>query len=309
MEEYTANRKNWMGSLSDNFPVKSLLVPGTHDSAAWQSEKDGFGLVLTQKWNFYEQMSNGIRFFDLRLSENLNFFHDKYYLKSSMNDFMTMAKRFLAENPGEGLIIQVKRENCSDDGLFSRNLCNLIKNNLSNFIWGHLPAVLREMRGKIVILCRGNYFTPSVILDYADNDMFERNTGGQTFTVQDCYNVLDFWHSVDDRAARKAYWINKCMDAGNTKSAYWIINFFSHQGLAAANIEALAKKIAQKLSPLRLSSLSHGIMPMDYPNDFPFTDLLINANFNKNNEAVESAGETAVIPLESEIAPPEPVVC
>jgi hypothetical protein len=286
-----------------------LLILGTHDSAAWQSQKDGFGLVFTQKWNFYDQMSNGIRFFDLRLSENLNFFHDKFYLKSGMNDFMAMAKRFLAENLGEGLIIQVKRENCSNDGLFNRNLCNLITNNRSSFIWGHLPAVLKEIRGKILILCRGNYFTPSVVLDYANNDMFERNAGGQTFTIQDCYDVLDFWRSVDDRAERKAYWINKCMDAGNNRPSYWVINFFSHKGLSAANIETFAKKIAQKLSPLRLSSSSHGIMPMDYPNDFSFTDTLINANSNKNKEAAESGGEAAVIPPESEIAPPEPVVC
>jgi hypothetical protein len=57
---------NFPPSLEDDVLIRDLSIPGTHDSAA----KRGFTRFErseTQAWNIEEQLSNGVRFLDLRV--------------------------------------------------------------------------------------------------------------------------------------------------------------------------------------------------------------------------------------------------
>ena len=75
----------WMEALGNkiiNKSLKDLILPGTHDSGSFP--RDFTVGVRTQKKNFYEQLTLGIRYFDLRVCKNttntIGFKKGAYYL-------------------------------------------------------------------------------------------------------------------------------------------------------------------------------------------------------------------------------------
>ena len=66
---------NWMESISDNIPLRKIVIPGSHDSGTkgmlwpWQ----------TQKYDIAEQLELGIRYFDIRVNKKRGkeFYPDK----------------------------------------------------------------------------------------------------------------------------------------------------------------------------------------------------------------------------------------
>lgn len=278
--ECNMNRYNWMSDLSDAAHLKRLVIPGTHDSAAWQTLVGGADkYVITQDWNFRKQMDNGMRFFDLRLSENLNFFHGKYFLKSNMKTFMDDAKAFLKDQPKECLFIQVKRENCDNDKLFDINLKSVIDQNSSLFITQRIPQRMAEVRRKIIFIQRGKYIGDRNVLSYSDNTTFDKRVNSEDFRVQDCYDCGSWTESVGRRVERKEGWIKKRLEESKTMD-WWFINFFSHKGLAGSSIRDFSELVASNLRSYQFRNGCQGIMPMDFPEKFEI-DRMINANSGK----------------------------
>ena len=110
---FNSDGAGWMGKLPNDTALTSLVIPGTHDSMALYD----FALAKTaaaQEMSFYNQMLNGVRFFDLRLSRDpdgsLQIYHGIKRMYITFSDIVEMARSFLDANPSEFLIFMIKEE-------------------------------------------------------------------------------------------------------------------------------------------------------------------------------------------------------
>lgn len=156
------NLQNWMGSLTDaakNKLITKLSLPGTHDSAAYRFNGNympnkvagvhiGFleflrktrlagniirDWTLTQDYTITEQLLNGIRVFDLRLSyatrcgqslkckccggcsKELLLSHS--FACITYADFIEQLKDFVDQNPSEIVVVLIKSDHVHRDTL------------------------------------------------------------------------------------------------------------------------------------------------------------------------------------------------
>jgi 1-phosphatidylinositol phosphodiesterase len=278
-------RKQWISSLS-NREIKDMAIPGTHDSAAYQNSG---GYVLTQSRSFSQQLDDGIRFFDLRLSENLNFFHGKFYLGLSFGDFMNAVDGFFRQHPREMIIASIKTENCDDNKKFYDRLT---KEYVENSRWKnmfytgtYLPS-LDEVRGKIVIIRRFDTLGyPGYGINawsyWKDDDTFVfPDTKGLLIQVQDRYKCGSLFVN---RPKNKVGYINSDLDNARDRQKPAYITFFSIQA-DIAFIETLANRVQDYLNdgkrfPNEICQRHfNGIYPMDYYWQY-FVDCFIYTNW------------------------------
>jgi hypothetical protein len=126
---------NWQNSLSHEFlniPLKHILVPGTHNSCAfdiiWDKRptcmnsyifgcaRSNFikpkceGLVKTQNLNLIEQFESGIRLFDFRLSKDdeNNFYISRTFYVRNLENCLSDLEYILSTYKHEFLIITIK---------------------------------------------------------------------------------------------------------------------------------------------------------------------------------------------------------
>ncbi|ORX54173.1 PLC-like phosphodiesterase [Piromyces finnis] len=118
---------HWITKITDDYVrINQLNIPGTHDSGTYAIGDTGVNFLdarvmfgRTQELNIFEQMMNGIRYFDIRIKTNKNkeiyLSHDvfdcmnrdtgkKYYLE----DVFDEAIEFLGNNSGEAIIMHLK---------------------------------------------------------------------------------------------------------------------------------------------------------------------------------------------------------
>lgn len=56
-----------MQRIPDNTKLGKIVIPGTHDTGSYRVPKNA---GETQDWSPNQQLLNGIRFFDVRISNN-----------------------------------------------------------------------------------------------------------------------------------------------------------------------------------------------------------------------------------------------
>ena len=157
----SVSHSDWMSRVDGSLHLNFLSIPGSHDTMSYQSEKtDLVGMVHCQDKNLYEQLSLGVRFLDIRLSDELSLFHGPYYLKSSLYDVLNTLEQFLQRHPTETVIFRYKREHNDVDFNKFRDNFNAAVKNKKSVIYGHdngkiynagFPT-LDEIRGNVVIL-------------------------------------------------------------------------------------------------------------------------------------------------------------
>lgn len=149
---------DWMGAMPDYWQLKvgDLSIPGSHDTASHNCHQT----AKCQDMGFADQMNWGARAFDLRLSENMNFWHGdstgKCFCGYTLDDFLNSAISFLNAHPQEFIIALVKDENCSGS-TFTANFDTVInRHGRENFIisMNVLNLELSELRKKIIIVTR-----------------------------------------------------------------------------------------------------------------------------------------------------------
>ena len=157
----SVSHSDWMSRVDGRLHLNNLSIPGSHDSMAYQSEKaDYAGMVHCQDENLNEQLSLGIRFFDIRLSDDLFLFHGPFFLKSSLYDVLNTMEQFLQRHPSETVLFRYKREHNDIDYDKFRNNFNAAVEDKKSVIYEHdndnegFPT-LDEVRGKVVIIKKG----------------------------------------------------------------------------------------------------------------------------------------------------------
>lgn len=173
---------NWMSFLSDDTILSDVTIPGTHDAGT--AHTDMFNaMAQCQQLSIQDQLYSGIRYFDLRFGPPIGYYAGSSYedwldyIASSLivhgsfdtclyKEYNLTLKRvmgwvtsFLANNPGETVILQVKEDRGGDDVReyayeYFRNFAK--KHPELVYIGDHVPK-LSECRGKIVLLSRLKY--------------------------------------------------------------------------------------------------------------------------------------------------------
>lgn len=116
MNEFISHR-SWMRDIPDDARVTTLSIPGTHNSCS----VDGFlGFGKTQNLDLADQLTAGIRFFDIRLAhyqDNLFVHHDILHMKKSYVDVLNICTDFLKQHPSEAIFVSIKNEGRFDSNL------------------------------------------------------------------------------------------------------------------------------------------------------------------------------------------------
>ncbi|CAK7082400.1 MAG: hypothetical protein PARBA_03566 [Parabacteroides sp.] len=146
----------WIGLYPDSSRLANLVLFGSHDAGTFKSSS---GCVKCQDLNIEEQLSWGIRVFDCRLSENMNFFHGSFYCEMNFYDFAKPCISFLQSNPREFIVVMAKAENAEGPGhIYNENFQkNVDELGREHFLFEKdlLNQPISKLRGKMVVVTRG----------------------------------------------------------------------------------------------------------------------------------------------------------
>jgi hypothetical protein len=101
------DRANWMGDRLGTLGHKSLsqiVIPGSHDAGMYEGSL-GPWLGITQDQNLYQQLSWGVRYFDLRPDANLNIYHGPV-TGPSVQSVLEDVKKYMAEGHREVVVLK-----------------------------------------------------------------------------------------------------------------------------------------------------------------------------------------------------------
>lgn len=219
------DRNNWMASLPGRAPLRSLSIPGTHDSGtkgfSWNAE--------CQRFSIRDQLSLGVRAFDLRPGVDGNrliIYHGSAtHGNETLGSIFDTYVSFLEAHPGEFLIIFLKQE--TDGGDWAGLMKQVLDAHAGRLLELNPYLTVEQMRGKMLVLSRtswgdGNYGAVRVNgwQDNATFDMTYRGHFGDELPcrIQDIYNV-----SSSDNLNRKKADIERLLGeamAGETGKFY-----------------------------------------------------------------------------------------
>ncbi len=201
------DRNNWMASLPGRAPLRSLSIPGTHDAGtkgfSWNAE--------CQRYSIQEQLSLGVRAFDLRPGingNNLVIFHgSSTHGSETLNSIFNTYDSFLEAHPGEFLVIFLKNE-LGGSG-WAEKMKQVLDAHSSRLLELNPYLTVEQMRGKMLVLSReswGDSNYGAVKVDgWQDNTTFDMTYRGKfgdalPCRIQDIYNVA----SSDNLNKKKA---------------------------------------------------------------------------------------------------------
>ncbi|MBB5445517.1 MULTISPECIES: phosphatidylinositol-specific phospholipase C [unclassified Paraburkholderia] len=223
-----------MSNLSDDLALNHMTLPGSHDSCAYTIEDP---LAKTQGATLAEQLVHGVRVLDIRCRHQGDVFHINHAriaLGLMFEDVIAACAAFVAQHPGECIIMSVKDECGSQDCTrsFEQTFRSYVAHHarLRWYLGDTIPC-LREVRGSIVLLRRfASESRLGIDLSaWPENDTFELNLPGAAFTIQDEYRVpvrasIDYKYGVIEALLSHT---------GRSSIGRWVINFCSGTGMGA----------------------------------------------------------------------------
>lgn len=153
----------WMKQLDDAWPLPFLSIPGTHNSPTCHTALPS---VRCQSVGVTEQLQNGVRFLDIRVSVNpdndtLTLVHSVFPVSLAstkyFGDMLDDVYRFLEANPSETIFMSLKREGAGrgTDQHLSRYLRSSHVDKRPERWWTE-PVIptLGAARGRIIVVRR-----------------------------------------------------------------------------------------------------------------------------------------------------------
>ena len=98
---------NWMSYIPGSTNYRELTIPGTHDTGTYKASP---GFSRCQNFDVYTQLCCGIRFLDIRLTDDLGLCHGDDNLDLPFSDVVDQMERFLKEHEKETILMSVKQE-------------------------------------------------------------------------------------------------------------------------------------------------------------------------------------------------------
>jgi len=267
---------SWMANLPDDRQIRSLSIPGTHDSGAMYSIADVYGKCQTLSVS--GQLASGVRFLDLRLrlvDDGLYVYHSFVEQKTEFQRLLYDLAMFLRENPSEFLIVSLKEEEAPirSEKAFSKALEEMLGEypDVVNAA-RTLPETVKEARGKMHILARYEDATLGVPCGrgWKNNTAFVLND----IFVQDHYELSGMDEKLSDiRLAMEAAADEKHALTLNFLSAYFASDFPpAYAGKPAQTIRAfILERIGETEGALGVmvcdfmtSDLAHAIIGRNF---------------------------------------------
>ncbi len=183
---------NWMSKIPDNVNLKHINIPGTHDASTRFCQFPVFSRC--QRRSIQSQLGIGVRVLDLRVDGEY-MVHSFSKCKTASGKQLTVFRviddiySFLDDNPTETVIIFFK-----NDGKISGEEClsilkEIINDNKDKWYIDNDFPVLKDVRGKIVLVNRIN---SQIGIDfskmpYQGNKIYET---GESFFVNETNKVI-----------------------------------------------------------------------------------------------------------------------
>lgn len=272
----------WMRELRDEYPLSMLSIPGTHNSPTCFVALPS---VRCQAVGVREQLDNGVRFLDVRVSANRN--NDDLALVHSVFPIALTGARhfaqllgelyaFLDANPSETLLLSVKREGTGrgTDQQLSQHLFKRYCGGEHVSRWFTEPRIpsLGEVRGKIVLIRR--FHADEALLDNYDgkgwgidastwpDNCADGTTGSGLIRVQDFYEVTQSTNIEKKIDYARAHLERACQQTLTEAGDHEVVGFMPTPGpqplplfvnfLSASNFfnaSCWPEKIAAKVNP------------------------------------------------------------
>lgn len=193
------DRGNWMYNTMGDIgqkELKDIVLPGAHDAGMYNSS-----LGQTQDKNIYEQLKNGMRFFDLRPDGNLHIYHGPIG-GPSVDEILNHVKQYMDEGHHELVMLKFSHFKDFNNDVYSE-LVNRIKDKLGPYLYVNnddkrlADRTMQELvgdGGKVVILMDGG-FPESVPYDgiYVYRDNYSSSCSEGDIVLYDKYsNTTDF---------------------------------------------------------------------------------------------------------------------
>ncbi|CAM1507024.1 Fc.00g066650.m01.CDS01 [Cosmosporella sp. VM-42] len=268
----SARLNAWMKELHNDWPLPLLSIPGTHNSPTCHTALPS---VRCQAVGVPEQLRNGVRFLDIRVSVNsdndeLALVHSAFPISLTgtkyFKDMLTDIYKFLDENPSETVLMSVKREGTGkgNDGQLGKYLKYSYVDKKREKWWTEpkLPT-LGGARGRIVIIrrfaladdmhkaCWDGRGWGLDAQSWPDN-CEDGKVGSGIIRVQDFYEItesqniekkIEFTRGQLERAAEQNWLLGK----GEAPTTPFFVNFLSASNFF--NATCWPERIAAKLNP------------------------------------------------------------
>ncbi|CAN0432968.1 unnamed protein product, partial [Discosporangium mesarthrocarpum] len=275
----TSAAKQWMTRLPDSRGLHDLSIPGTHDSGA----QSGGIAVQTQSWTIAEQLSAGVRYFDVRVRRTKTSFaihHGPVYLKMMFGDIMNAMTAFLRANPKEVILMRVKNEHTAQKGSNSfTSIWNGYMKRYGRYMYtgGAARPTLGQARGKIVVLRNNNGIPPNYGIRY----------GGSGMDIQDKYKVYFLAHKMNSREkvslpSKKDVAKKQVLMARTFAKNKFVLNHLSGAvGMAPKDVARSVNRETYKFIGAYRKKSRLGVIIMDYPGE-QMVYRIVKTNFSFN---------------------------
>jgi uncharacterized protein YceK len=239
---------NWMARLADDTPLTAIAIPGTHDSAT-------FGMVgldlpdVSRCQNtgadFLQQLTDGIRFFDLRVGSDGKLHHDYVICFDSwpnaiyIDEVFDRIVSFLDAHPSETALVLIKHEYGNSQNDYLAHVQAAIDAYGNRVYTGTGTDIdLSEVRGRIVLLDGGGNLGRGIMAramhfggQVSEGGLYWQNfwdigTSGMTVAARarmKAEAIIGFNESVaqlDDPTLFCFNWWNKAWNAGSSVRRY-----------------------------------------------------------------------------------------
>ena len=283
------NGLKWMARLSDEQPIASLSIPGTHDAATGEGLYFSSTLGVTQTLTLGEQWASGVRAFDLRpavCDTAVHIYHGPLRTKVSFSQALDTLLSRLEQNPSEFAIVLLREESDSENekehALWPSAVGKIIEDSGDKAAIFAPEMTIGEARGKMLFLTRNAYSGTEKgarirgwnhSKDGTTNAQIVSCTDGATARLQ----VQDFYATTDEEKQRdKEHTIAKHLSlAADAPAGVWSINFASGYSTTQFGCSSIAtthgyKVNAERVHPTIIDHLSKnknkhwGIIFMDF---------------------------------------------
>ena len=252
----------WMTTLPDTLKLSQLSLPGTHDSMA----RFGGDIAQTQSMDLAQQLYSGIRALDIRcwhVNNSFTIAHGIIPQNATFSDVLDIAQQFLAQNPGETVVMRVKEENTGKNNTrtFDETF-NAYVSKYPGLFWtpnGVTNPSLGEMRGKVVML---QNFT-GTLKGISYSGISAQGTIQDNYTLKTNWDLYGKWEQVKSQVMAAS--------SGDNSKIY--INYLSASTGSFPYFVASGHSSPGTYDPLLLTGLTTLTNPNTYP-DFPRVSCL-----------------------------------
>lgn len=197
--------QRWMSYLGDDTELSDISIPGTHDSGTKTYSSLIKGLGRCQNMSIGQQLRDGIRFLDIRLTllgmNNLVVAHGPVNVNLKFLNVLNSCKDFLEDNPGETIVMLVNRATSHGTPIGYAFQLAIDMADAPFYTKSRLPE-LGEARGKIVLVSRDPHLCREVGgVNLTDGWLYNttfamKSIDGEQFDIQDQFAHIDRFAKV-----------------------------------------------------------------------------------------------------------------